>query len=109
MGHGLRAASRGTSSLELLASSCPWAKPAYIAGESPKAEGLRCLCVKKLSVCTGKVDAKNIWVGHRQHLLHSSTMQNSQYRIDPTSCLLNTNRTLCYSEYLVSALGRTHK
>lgn len=48
------------------------------------------------------------WV-YRQHLFYSSTLQNSQCGIDPTGCLLNPNCTLCYSEYLVSDLGRTHK
>ena len=63
MGHGLRDASRGTSSLELLVLSLSKAKPASTARASLKAEGRSCLYVKKLSVCRGKVGAKNIWVG----------------------------------------------
>lgn len=41
--------------------------------------------VKKLSACTGKVSAKTIWVGQGWHL---STVQSSQYWVDPKCCLL---------------------
>lgn len=99
----------GSSALELLASLWSEGPACFHSWGKPTGEGLSCLYLKKLSVSPGKVGAKNIRAGFWQHLLRPSTMQNCRCWIDPKSCLLNTNRTLCYYEYIVSDLGRTHK